>query len=80
MIIHTILINEDHGSGKAHSLFNLISQQSYIDKIYLYIKDPHEAKDFILKLILKTQMKWLIFMKTLKNAIQKKTHKIICFL
>ena len=34
----------DSGSGKTNSLFNLISQQSDIDKIYLYDKDPYEAK------------------------------------
>ena len=28
------------GSGKTNSLFNLISQQPDIDKIYLYAKDP----------------------------------------
>ena len=30
--------------GKTNSLFNLINQQSDIDKIYLYTKDPYEAK------------------------------------
>ena len=29
---------------KTNSLFNLISQQREIDKIYLYAKDPHEGK------------------------------------
>ena len=28
------------GSGKSNSLFNLISHQADIDKIYLYAKDP----------------------------------------
>ena len=32
------------GSEKTNSLFNLISQQPDIDKIYLYAKDPYEAK------------------------------------
>ena len=32
------------GSGKTNSLFNLISLQPDIDKIYLYTKDPYEAK------------------------------------
>ena len=32
------------GSGKTNSLFNLINQQPDIDKIYLYAKDPYEAK------------------------------------
>ena len=31
-------------SGKTDSLFNLISQQSDIDKIYLYAKDPYEER------------------------------------
>ena len=32
------------GSGKKKSFFNLISHQPDIDKIYLYVKDPYEAK------------------------------------
>ena len=32
------------GSRKTNSLFNLISQLSGIDNIYLYAKDPSEAK------------------------------------
>ena len=32
------------GSGKIKSLFNLTSKQPDIDKIYLYAKDPYEAK------------------------------------
>ena len=32
------------GSGKTNSLFNLISHQPDIDKVYLYAKDPYEAK------------------------------------
>ena len=31
-------------SGKTGSLFNLIIQERDIDKIYLYVKDPYEAK------------------------------------
>ena len=41
---YRILINGGSGSGGANSLFNLISQQPDIDKIYLYIKSPYEAK------------------------------------
>ena len=41
---YKILIVEDSGSGKTNSLFNLISHQPDIDKIYLYAKDPFEAK------------------------------------
>ena len=32
------------GSGKTNALFNLINNQPDIDKIYLYAKDPYEAK------------------------------------
>ena len=32
------------GSGKANALLNLINNQPDIDKIYLYAKDPYEAK------------------------------------
>ena len=32
------------GAGKANSLFSLINQLPDIDKIYLYPKDPYEAK------------------------------------
>ena len=38
------LITGGSRSGKANSLFNLISQQPDIDKIYLYAKDLYEAK------------------------------------
>ena len=32
------------GSGKINTLFNLISHQDYIYKIYLYVKDLSEPK------------------------------------
>ena len=32
------------GSGKTNALLNLINNQPYIDKIYLYTKDPYEGK------------------------------------
>ena len=41
---YRILIVRDSGSGKTNSLFNLISQQFDIDKIYLYTKDLYEEK------------------------------------
>ena len=41
---YRILIIGGSGSGKTNSLFNLINHQPNIDKIYLYAKDPHEAK------------------------------------
>ena len=39
-----ILIIGGSGSGKTNALLNLINNQSDIDKIYLYTKDPYEAK------------------------------------
>ena len=42
--LHTIIWTGGSGSGKTNSLFDLISQQPDIDKIYLYNKDPYEAK------------------------------------
>ena len=42
---YRILIIGRSGSGKTNALFfNLISQEQDIDKIYLYAKDPNEAK------------------------------------
>ena len=42
--LYRILIFWGSGSGKTNSLFNLISQQPDIDKMYLSAKDPYEAK------------------------------------
>ena len=39
-----MLIIGGSGSEKTNSLFNLITNQPDIDKIYLYAKDPHEVK------------------------------------
>ena len=41
---YRILIIGGSGSGKANALLNLINNQPGIDKIYLYAKDPYEAK------------------------------------
>ena len=41
---YRILIVGGSGSGKTNTLLNLINNQPYIDKIYLYAKDPYEAK------------------------------------
>ena len=42
---YRILIIRCSGSGKTNSLFNIISQQPHIDKIYSYAnKDPYKAK------------------------------------
>ena len=41
---YRILIIGGSGSGKTNSLFNLINYQPDIDKMYLCVKDPDEAK------------------------------------
>ena len=41
---YRILIIEGSGSGKANVLLNLVNKQPDIDKIYLYAKNPYEAK------------------------------------
>ena len=41
---YRILIIGGSGSGKTNTLLNLINTQPDIDKIYLYAKDPYEAK------------------------------------
>ena len=72
---YRILIIGGSGSIKRSSLFNLISQQSDIDKIYLYAKDSYKAKyQFLItkresigpkhlniKLLLNTRIIWIIF-------------------
>ena len=85
-----IIIIGGSGSGKINSLLNLINRQPDIGKIYVYAKDPYEAKyQFLIKkreddgtkrllienLLLNIQTKWLIFMKTLKITIQIKIVK-----
>ena len=41
---YKILIVGGSGSGKTNALLNLKNNQPDIDKIYLYAKDPYEAK------------------------------------
>ena len=41
---YRILIIRGTGSRKINWLFNLISQEPDIDKVYLYTKDPFKAK------------------------------------
>ena len=41
---YRILIIGGSGSGKTNALFNLIENQADVDKIYLYAKDPYDAK------------------------------------
>ena len=35
------------GGSRSNSLFKVINQQTDINKIYLYAKDPHEANTYI---------------------------------
>ena len=47
---YRILIIGESASGKINALLNSVNSQSDIDKIYLYAKDPHEAKyEFLIK-------------------------------
>ena len=39
---YRILIIGGSGSGNTNALFNLINNQPYIDKIYLYPKDAYQ--------------------------------------
>ena len=41
---YSILIIRGSGSGKTNAWLNLINNQSDIEKIYLYAKDPYKAK------------------------------------
>ena len=48
---YIILILGGSGSGKTNELLKLIQDQPKIDKIYLYAKDPYEAKyQYLIKL------------------------------
>ena len=55
---YRILIIGRSGSGKTNSLFNLTDEERDIDKIYLYAKDPYEAKyQFLINKIESTGLK-----------------------
>ena len=41
---YRILIIEGSGSAKTNTLINLINEQNYIGKIYLYARDLREPK------------------------------------
>ena len=81
---YRILIIGGWGSGKTNVLLNLIENQPDIDEIYLYAKDPYEAKYqyliykregvgidhlVILKLLLSIQMICVMFTKILMDTI-----------
>ena len=85
-----ILIIGGSRSGKTNALSNVISNQLYIDKIYLYARVPCEAKyQFLinkrentglkhfndLKDFIEYQMICKMFTKILKNTIQLKIVK-----
>ena len=87
-----ILIIGASRSGKTNLLLNLLENQPNIDKIYLYAKDPYEAKYqylinkiervainhlMILKLLLNIQMICMMFTKILMITILIKKMKNI---
>ena len=56
---YRILIIGGSGSGKTNALLNLINNQPDIDKIYLYAKDPYEAKyQFLINKRESTELKY----------------------
>ena len=47
---YRILMIDGSGSGKTNALINLINEQKYIDKIYLYARDLSEPKyEYLIK-------------------------------
>ena len=57
---YRILIIGGSGSRKTNVLLKLIQDQPKIDKIYLYAKDPYEAKyQYLIKLCEKVGLKCL---------------------
>ena len=55
---YRILIIGGSGSGKTNALLNLIENQPDIDKIYLYAKDPYDAKyQYLIKIREKVGLK-----------------------
>ena len=65
---YRMLIIGGSGSGKANSLFNLISHQSDVNKTYLYAKDAFEGKYRLL--ISKEESKGLKHLKDSKAFIE----------
>ena len=77
---YNILTIGSSGSGKTNTLLNLISYQSDMNNIYLFSKDPQEAKYQLLinkgervgltpffNLLFDFGMIWMIFLKILKD-------------
>ena len=65
-------MNGGSGSGKTNASLNLINNQPDIDKIYLYAKDPYEAK---YQFLLSIQMICMMFTKILMNTTKIKNVK-----
>ena len=81
----------DSKTGRANTLINVINHETDVDKIYLYAKDSLGANFQLLKkqiwgaglkhcndlkaFLLKIQVTWMIFMKTLMSTIQMKISK-----
>ena len=56
---YIILMIGGSGSGKTNLLLNLIENQPDIHKIYLYAKDPYEAKyQYLINAILKWKIRY----------------------
>ena len=75
---YRMLIIGGSGSGKTNSLLNLINNQSDIDKIYPYAKDPYETKyQYLINKREKwnIQMIWKMFTKVWKIKIQERNIK-----
>ena len=89
---HWYILSIIRGSWKTKTSLNLISHQPGIDKIYLFAKDPFEAKCQLLiikrkivscnysKAFTESWMIWMIFMKTLMIATQIKNAKYWLYL
>ena len=62
--LYGTLIVEGSGSGTTNTLLNLINHEPDIDKIYLYAKNPHEAKyQLLINKMESTGLKYLNFSK-----------------
>ena len=57
---YRILIIGSSGSRKTNALQNLINHEPGIDKMYLFAKDPYEAKFWLINLLENAGLKYLI--------------------
>ena len=88
---YRILIVDGSGSRKTNALLNIINNQPDVDKVYLYAKDPYDAKyQYLINkreklgldhfkdpkaFIMNIQMIWKMFTKILKITIQERNVK-----